>query len=107
LGKVIYRAWKMGSTFDAWNEHFNHENWLSAFEETGLEPGFYAHRQRSLDELFPWAHVDIGVTPAFLKREYKRAFEGKPTADCRYEACSACGLELGQSTCQQKHRKLS
>ncbi len=105
LGKVIYHAWKMGSTFDAWNEHFNHQNWLRAFGEAGLEPGFYAHRQRSRDELLPWAHVDIGVTPAFLKREYERALEGKPTPDCRYEACSTCGLELGQSTCQQKRRK--
>ena len=107
LGKVIYRAWKLGSTFDAWSEYFNYENWLRAFAETGLEPGFYAHRLRSLDEILPWAHVDAGVTPAFLKREYQRALDGKTTPDCRYGACSACGLEMGQSTCQQKHRKLS
>ncbi|MCD6300427.1 MAG: TIGR03960 family B12-binding radical SAM protein [Dehalococcoidales bacterium] len=104
LGKVIYRVWQLGSTFDAWNEHFNYQNWLDAFTKTGLEPGFYAHRQRSLDELLPWAHIDVGVTTDFLKREYQRAMDGKETPDCRYQSCNACGLERWQPICQQKHR---
>jgi len=104
LGKVICRVWQLGSTFDAWNEHFNYQNWLDAFAKTGLEPGFYAHRQRSLDELLPWAHIDVGVTTDFLKREYQRAMDGKETPDCRYQSCNACGLERWQPICQQKHR---
>jgi len=102
LGKVIYHAWKLGSTFDAWDEHFNYQNWLRAFEETGLLPSFYAQRERPLDEFLPWAHIDAGVTMAFLKQEYQRAIEGKETTDCRYEACNACGLERWQPNCQQK-----
>ncbi len=104
LGKVIYRAWKMGSIFDAWHEHFNYENWLRAFAESGLEPGFYAHRQRALDELLPWAHIDTGVTPAFLKKEYQRAIEGKETPDCRLNACNTCGLQRWHPDCQRKQR---
>ena len=107
LGEVIYRAWKLGSTFDAWNERFNYQNWLRAFEQTGLEPSFYAQRERPLDELLPWAHIDSGVTPAFLKREYQRAIEGKETPDCRYQSCNACGLERWQPDCQQKLQNLS
>ncbi len=103
LGKVIYRAWQLGSTFDAWNERFNYENWLCAFDETGLKLDFYARRERSLDELLPWAHIDVGVTTAFLKREYQRAIAGRETPDCRYKICSACGLERWQPACQQKH----
>jgi radical SAM superfamily enzyme YgiQ (UPF0313 family) len=106
LGKVIYHAWKLGSIFDAWNEHFNYENWLRAFAESGLEPGFFAQRQRALDELLPWSHIDVGVTAAFLKREYQRAMEGRETPDCRHNACSACGLEQRHPTCQQKHLRL-
>jgi len=105
LGKVIHRAWQLGSTFDAWSEHFNYGNWLCAFEETGLEPSFYAHRERPLDEPLPWAHIDVGVTTAFLKQEYQRALEGIETSDCRYKACNACGLERWQPACQQKHQK--
>ncbi|MFC2032617.1 TIGR03960 family B12-binding radical SAM protein [Chloroflexota bacterium] len=105
LGKVIYRAWQLGSVFDAWSEHFSYDNWQRAFGETGFEPGFYAQRERSLDELLPWAHIDVGISATFLKREYQRALEGRPTADCRYEACDACGLERQQPDCQQKLKK--
>jgi len=104
LGKVIYRAWQLGSIFDSWNEHFKYENWLSAFEEAGLEPGFYAQRQRPLDEHLPWAHIDIGLTQAFLKREYQRAIEGKETPDCRFRDCSVCGLQRWHPDCQQKNQ---
>ncbi len=102
LGKVIYDAWKSGSTFDAWDEHFNYQNWLDAFAKSGLEPAFYAQRERSLDELLPWAHIDVGVTSAFLKREYQRAIEGEATPDCRDKSCNACGLERLSADCQQK-----
>jgi len=102
LGKVIYLAWKLGCTFDSWDEHFNYENWARAFEEAGLEPGFYARRQRPLDELLPWAHIDVGVSIAFLKQEYQRSLNGSKTRNCRVETCNACGLERWQPACQQK-----
>jgi len=105
LGQVIYHAWQLGSTFDAWDERFNFENWLRAFSESGLDPGFYAQRQRPLDELLPWAHIDVGVTADFLKREYQRAQDGKETADCRSKACNACGLEKYQPSCRQKYQQ--
>ena len=104
LGKVIHRAWQLGCTFDAWSEHFNYDHWVQAFAETGLEPGFYARRERPLDELLPWAHIDVGVTTAFLKREYERAIEDRKTPDCRYNTCNTCGLERWHPECQQKHR---
>jgi radical SAM family uncharacterized protein len=107
LGEVIYRAWKLGSVFDAWNEHFKYENWLRAFVESGLEPGFYAHRQRALDEHLPWAHIDAGVKTAFLKKEYRRAMEGEETPDCRYDACNSCGLQHRHPDCKKKHQSKS
>ena len=107
LGKVIYRAWQLGSTFDAWDERFNYENWLRAFAETGLEPSFYAQRERPLDEPLPWTHIDVGITTAFLKQEYQRAQDGRETPDCRNKVCNTCGLEHWQPQCQQKHRGVS
>ncbi len=102
LGKVIYRAWKLGATFDAWNERFNPETWRRAFSESGLEPAFYAHRERPQDEILPWSHIDTGVTEAFLKREYRRALEGQETADCRQDDCTTCGLQRNNPDCGQK-----
>jgi radical SAM family uncharacterized protein len=105
LGGVIYRAWQLGSLFDAWNEHFSHANWETAFTEAGLDIDFYARRQRSPDEVFPWSHIDIGVTSKFLKREYERALAGKQTPDCREGNCSACGLEESESACRERRHQ--
>ncbi len=93
LGKVIKRAWELGCKFDAWSEHYHHEKWLQAFKESDLEPGFYANRERSLDEILPWSHIDIGVSEEFLKREYQKAIAGEVTPDCRVSDCNVCGLE--------------
>ncbi len=103
LGRVIYRAWQLGSTFDSWSEQFHYENWAQAFAEAGLDPDFYARRERPFDELLPWSHIDIGVTTTFLKREYQRALDRRHTADCRSDGhCNACGLERQQPACRQK-----
>jgi len=101
LGQVIRHAWELGSVFDAWDEHFQFDNWQRAFIDAGLDIDFYARRQRPLDEMLPWSHIDIGVTTDFLRREYQRALEGIQTPDCREGPCSACGLELRESACQQ------
>ena len=104
VGKVIYRAWQLGSSFDAWSEHFKWENWLKAFQECGLDPAFYAQRERSLDEILPWSHVQVGVTPSYLKREFRKALKGEETGDCRYEGCNVCGFEAEFPTCQERLR---
>ncbi len=101
LGKVIHRAWKLGCTFDAWSERFNYEGWLRAFEEAGISPDFYARRERSVDELLPWSHIDSGVSAAFLKREYECALRCEETPDCRYNPCNACGLQQ-HPACREK-----
>jgi radical SAM family uncharacterized protein len=102
LARVIYRAWELGSTFDAWGEHFKWDNWSRAFAENGLDPAFYANRERDLDELLPWDHIDIGITPAYLKQEYKKSLKGLETGNCRYDACNACGLHRWLPECKEK-----
>jgi radical SAM family uncharacterized protein len=93
VGKVIHRAWELGCKFDAWSEQFDNEKWRQAFIESEIDPEFYAGRERSLNEILPWSHIDAGVSEAFLKREFQRAKEGQETPDCRNNACNACGLE--------------
>jgi radical SAM family uncharacterized protein len=105
LGQVILNAFKLGSTFDSWSEHFNYMNWLNAFRKVGLKPDFYARRQRSTNEILPWSHIDSGISPGFLKREYRRALKGHTTEDCRNGACYACGLEKSQPQCIEKQAK--
>ncbi len=106
LGKVIHRAWELGNRFDAWQECFNYDNWLKAFQENGLDPAFYANRERPLEEILPWNHIDIGVTQTFLQMEYEGMRLGKNTTDCRNEACNACGLQRWHTNCTQKLKAL-
>lgn len=92
MGRVIHRAWELGARFDAWQEHFNFAAWQQAFSEAGLDPVFYTHRPRPLDEVFPWDHISTGVSKAYLTREYQNSLEGNLRPDCR-EKCAACGIQ--------------
>lgn len=91
LGRAILRAWELGCRFDGWEERFRPVLWEQAFSEAGVEPSFYAHRQRELDELLPWDHIHAGVSKEFLIRERQRAYEGALSEECTTGACSACG----------------
>ncbi|MFA5535831.1 MAG: TIGR03960 family B12-binding radical SAM protein [Bacillota bacterium] len=92
LATVLEEAWKTGSKFDSWREHFSFANWLKAFEKVGIDPHFYANRSLELDETLPWDHLDMGVSKRFLLRERAKAFEARLTPDCREGHCTACEL---------------
>ena len=91
LGEVVHRAWELGARFDAWREHFQYDTWLKAFDQIGLEPEFYTHRERPIDEHLPWDHIDSGVQKRFLTEDYAWSQIGKTRIDCR-ERCFACGI---------------
>ena len=86
---IAYLAEK-GQMFDAWDEYFNYDLWIEAFEKCGIDPAFYTSRGFGLDEVLPWDIIDVGVTKAYLRRERDKAYEGKTTPSCA-EHCSGCG----------------
>ena len=91
MAEVVYSAWKNGSRFDAWGEGQRYEAWMSAFEEHGLDPLFYTHRQRRTDEVFPWEHITAAVRKNFLFQDFRASLEGEIRVDCRLN-CFACGI---------------
>jgi radical SAM family uncharacterized protein len=91
LGDVIETAWRNGAKFDAWQDQYHYQTWMDAFTSCGLDPQFYASRPRALDEVFPWDHINAGVSRKYLEGEYQRSLEGITTADCRGN-CYACGI---------------
>ncbi len=93
LGKVIYDVYKKGAIFDAWTEFFDMERYNEAFADNGIDIDFYLTRQREDDEIFPWDHIDVGVSKRFLLAEWKNAREGKVTPNCRMK-CSGCGAAV-------------
>jgi radical SAM family uncharacterized protein len=91
LGRVLLEAHRRGARFDAWQEHFNYQAWQDAFAAAGLEPRFYTHRERLIDETFPWDHIDPAVKKQFLAEDYRWSLRGQTRIDCR-ERCFACGI---------------
>ncbi|GAK57334.1 radical SAM domain protein [Candidatus Vecturithrix granuli] len=62
LGQVLLRTLKLQG------------NWKKAFQDLDLDPDFYAHRIRTLDEYFPWNHLQVGVSSQQLHHEYQHLF---------------------------------
>jgi radical SAM family uncharacterized protein len=91
MAEVVYSAWRNGTKFDAWDEGVNHRAWMAAFEEHGLDPLFYTHRQRRTDEVFPWEHITAAVRKNFLFQDFRMSLEGEIRVDCRLN-CFACGI---------------
>ncbi len=91
MSDVIELAWRLGAKFDAWQEFFAYPLWEKAFTELGIEPDFYTHRERPIDETLPWDHIDAGVKKQFLTEDYLWSERGQTRIDCR-ERCFACGI---------------
>jgi radical SAM family uncharacterized protein len=91
ISEVIHLAWKRGAKFDAWHEHFDFDRWQQAFHEAGLDPAFYSHRERPIDEVLPWDHIDAAVKKQFLAEDYIMSHQGMTRMDCRGQ-CYACGI---------------
>lgn len=91
MAEVVELAWRKGAKFDAWHEHYAEDAWQEALAEVGLDPCFYTHRKRTIDEIFPWEHIDIAVTKKFLTQDYLMSQAQETRIDCRHQ-CFACGI---------------
>lgn len=98
MADALELAWRKGCRFDGWSDQYRHDLWLEAFKETGVDPDFYALRERLDDEVFPWEHLDCGVTKEYLLREYRKAQAGETTQDCR-KGCTGCGMKRYEGAC--------
>ncbi len=90
MGRVIENVWRSGGRLEAWSDYFSFERWMKAFDDAGVDPTFYAHRERAEDEVMPWDIVDVGVRRAHLWHEREQAYASQLSPDCRRQ-CSACG----------------
>ena len=90
LGRVLEAAFRKGARLDAWSDYFDLERWMEAFEECGLDPEFYACRERSREEVLPWSMISCHVSDGYLWRQRELAYQSVTTPDCRTQ-CSGCG----------------
>ena len=78
--------------------HQNQGNWPQTLKASVVNPSFFVHRERGLDELLPWDFIDHGLDKMFLWHEYQRALAAKTTPPCpmvpdRCEICGVCGSD--------------
>jgi radical SAM family uncharacterized protein len=99
MADVLYEAWRLGCKLDGWTEQFRYDLWIKAFENSSIDPSFYANRERAKDELLPWDFIDSGITKAFLWRENEKAIQAQTTSDCRH-GCQGCGLTRFEGVCR-------
>ena len=90
LGRVLEGAFRRGARLDAWSDHFDLNRWLEAFDECGLDPAFYANRERGREEILPWSMISCYVTDDYLWRQRELAHQSAATPDCRTQ-CGGCG----------------
>ena len=90
LGGVLEAVFRAGGRLDAWDDYFSFPRWMEAMADAGLDPAFYANRQREKDEVLPWSMINVGVRDDHLWRERDRCYESVLSPDCRKQ-CSACG----------------
>lgn len=90
IGDAIEAVWREGGRLDAWSDFFSFERWMNAFKSSGIDPAYYANRERNFDESLPWDMVDVGVRKNHLIKEAERAKRAELSPDCR-KHCSACG----------------
>ncbi len=93
LCDVIETAYRNGCTFDSWDDKFNFDAWMNAFESCGVSTEFYANRRRSYDEILPWDHINSGVKKSFLISENEKAMKAETTGHCRQQ-CAGCGSNI-------------
>ena len=93
LGRVLERAFRKGARLDAWSDFFDLNRWRDAFAEEGLDPAFYACRERRRDEVLPWSMISCYVSDDYLWRQRELAYQSVTTPDCR-TACSGCGASV-------------
>ncbi len=97
IGAVIERAWRGGARFDGWHGMLRLNAWMEAFAHCGLDPDWFALRERPVTEIMPWVIVSDTVSEPFLKRELVKSTQGRTTASCADAekdpcfVCDACG----------------
>ncbi|HVN71494.1 MAG TPA: TIGR03936 family radical SAM-associated protein [Desulfomonilia bacterium] len=91
LSRVLLKAHGGGAYLDGWSDTLDENAWEKAFESEGIDPASYlALRKR--EQVLPWDFIDMGIEKGFLLSERMRAYNTKPTADCRDGKCIDCGV---------------
>ena len=67
-------------------------DWSKAFRYSEINPGFFVHRPRGLDEILPWDFIDHGIRKEYLIKEYMLSLKEEESYICHVGECDRCGV---------------
>lgn len=91
LSKLILEAYSKGARLDSWKECFSFEIWEKSAKDLDIKLEDYL-RERKVEEVLPWDHIDLGISKEFLLKEREKAYKAQITKDCRFGICNKCGI---------------
>ncbi len=85
MGDLLEAAFRLGCRFDSWDDALRMDLWEQAIAETVARTGL--DLKRPLGTLpvtgrLPWSHIDIGLEPDFLAKEYRKALKDRLSPPC-------------------------
>jgi radical SAM family uncharacterized protein len=73
VAPALEEAWRRGARLDGWRECLKPELWWQTFADMGIDVAWYSQRNRPLDELLPWDHVNVKKGREYLEKEQTRS----------------------------------
>jgi radical SAM-linked protein len=84
-GDLLEAAFRLGCRFDSWDDALRIDLWEQAVAETSPRTGFDTARPLGtlpVTARLPWSHIDIGLEPDFLAKEYRKALKDRLSPPC-------------------------
>ena len=91
-GELIFDAWRLGCTLDAWEYRLQAKMWQEAAAEIGVNFEGLACGEREVGSDQPWDVVHIGLNNWWMVKEWEKAMAQLETAPCTENLCHACGV---------------
>jgi radical SAM family uncharacterized protein/radical SAM-linked protein len=85
VADVLEAAFRLGCRFDSWDDALRIELWDRAIAETAARTGVEVARSMGtlpVSARLPWDHIDIGLEPDFLAKEYRKALKDRLSPPC-------------------------
>jgi radical SAM family uncharacterized protein/radical SAM-linked protein len=85
VADVLEAAFKLGCRFDGWDDALRGDLWDQAIAETAARTGVDVSRYLGtlpVTARLPWDHIDIGLEPDFLLKEYRKALKDRLSPPC-------------------------
>ena len=92
MSELVYRAYKRGAKFDAWDDRLNIGIWNEAGNDLGIDLNHEAIKHREVGSVCPWYVIDSGLLDKFLIDEFNKAISVNETPACTENKCHACGV---------------